>query len=98
MDSRSEARLALIPVRMLAGMLAARIGKRLVQRIWHLVDEADAPRPEQRDARWGKLVLALLLEGAVSRLARGTFDRASRVAVARWTGTWPGEDKGAKSG
>jgi hypothetical protein len=44
-----------------------------------------------------KLVLALLLEGAIFRLVKGMVDRGARVGFASITGRWPGED-GASSG
>jgi hypothetical protein len=39
-----------------------------------------------------KLVLALVLEGALVRLLRGGLDHASRHGFARVTGAWPGAE------
>jgi hypothetical protein len=40
-----------------------------------------------------KLVLALLIEGALFSLIRGLVDRGSRHAFARATGAWPGDER-----
>lgn len=42
------------------------------------------------------LVAALLLEGAIFRVARGVSDHLARVAFTRLTGRWPGEEPRAQ--
>ncbi len=80
-----------IPFSVIGGLLAGTISKRLFEGLWSLVDRQQPPDPKQRDASWPRVVLALLIEGAVFRAVRGVVDRASREAFSRFTGTWPGE-------
>jgi hypothetical protein len=56
-------------------------------------DDEDAPEAKHRDIPWTKLVLALLLEGAIFRAVRGLFDHGARRAFSKLTGTWPGEEQ-----
>ncbi len=35
----------------------------------------------------------LMAEGAIFRFTRGVVDRGTRVAFARATGSWPGDEK-----
>jgi hypothetical protein len=39
------------------------------------------------------VLLALGLEGAIFRAARGGVDRAARQGFSRVTGSWPGEER-----
>ena len=45
----------------------------------------------QREPGIPKLIVALLLEGAVFSLVRGLVDHGARVAFKRYTGAWPGD-------
>jgi hypothetical protein len=40
-----------------------------------------------------KMLLALLVEGAIARVVRGMVDHGSRHGWARLTGAWPGEER-----
>jgi hypothetical protein len=84
-------RLLFIPVSALNGLLAGFIGKKTFRGLWSLLDKQEPPDPKQRDASWGKVIAALLLQGAVFGAARGIVDRASRKGFSRLTGSWPGE-------
>lgn len=81
------------PVSLLAGLLAGLAGKKIFERIWGLVDDEEPPRPEHREISWPKLIGALLIEGAIFRLAKGLAERGARSAFARVTGSWPGEER-----
>jgi hypothetical protein len=74
-----------------------RAGRRLrrpgFERIWAIVDDEQAPEVEIREVSYPKLVLALLLEGAIFRLVKGMVDRGARVSFASLTGRWPGEEE-----
>jgi Protein of unknown function (DUF4235) len=90
-------KLAFIPVSILGGLLAGLIGKKAFDAIWGKVDQEEPPHPDQREVKLGKLVIALLIEGAIFRLAKGLFDHAARRGFARMTGAWPGEESPEKS-
>lgn len=84
--------LAFKPIGILSGLLAGLIGKRIFELIWGLIDDEDAPEPKHREIAAGKLVLALLLEGAIFRVLRGLADHGARHGFARLTGEWPGPE------
>lgn len=82
-----------IPVSLVAGLIGGFVGKKLFGQIWGMIDEEEPPGREHRDVPWWKVLVALALEGAIFRVARGVVDRGSRQAFYRATGTWPGEAK-----
>jgi hypothetical protein len=81
------------PVGILSGLLAGIIGKKIFKLVWRLIDDEDAPEPEYREIALGKLVVALLLEGAIFGVLRGLADHAARHGFARLTGEWPGQER-----
>jgi len=86
-------KLIFAPIGILAGLLAGLLAQKGFDRIWALVDDEEAPEPDQRDVSYGKLIPALLIEGAVFRLTKGVVDHGIRGAFARMTGRWPGESR-----
>lgn len=84
-------KLLFIPVSLVSGLLAGLIGKKIFEQAWGIVDDEKPPDPKHRDVSWGKVVAALLLEGAIFRAVRGLVDRAARVGFEKTTGTWPGQ-------
>jgi Protein of unknown function (DUF4235) len=89
-NSLSVSKIVFLPFAVIGGLLSGVIGKRAFRRVWALVDSEEPPDPTRRDTSWGKLILALVLEGAIFRAVRGIVDRASRQGVSRLTGSWPG--------
>jgi hypothetical protein len=81
------------PFGIVAGLIAGVVGKRTFALAWRAVDDQRPPTPEDRRASLGKLALALALEGAVFRLAKGLIDHGSRRGFARLTGVWPGKGR-----
>ena len=81
------------PIGILAGLAAGFAAQKGFERIWAIVDDEQAPEVENREVSYPKLVLALLLEGAIFRLVKGMVDRGARVGFASLTGRWPGEEK-----
>lgn len=81
------------PVGILTGLLSGIIGKKIFQLVWRLIDDEDAPAAEYREIAVGKLVVALLLEGAIFGVLRGLADHAARHGFARLTGEWPGQER-----
>ncbi len=84
-------RLLFVPVSVGAGLVAGFVAKKLFDAAWSLVDDSDAPEPDQRDVSLGKLAAALAIEGAAFRVTKGLIDHASRRGFERATGSWPGE-------
>jgi hypothetical protein len=90
-------KLVFIPVSILGGLIAGLISQKAFDAIWGKVDQEEPPHPDQRGVNLGKLVIALLIEGAIFRLVKGLFDHAARRGFARMTGAWPGEESPEKS-
>jgi hypothetical protein len=81
------------PVGILVGLAAGFVGQKIFELIWRLIDDEDAPEPKHRKIPLGKLVIALLLEGAIFGVLRGLADHGARHGFARLTGEWPGEER-----
>jgi hypothetical protein len=81
------------PVGILSGLLAGIVGKKIFELVWGLIDDEDAPEPKYREIALGKLVVALLIEGAIFRALRGLADHGARHGFARLTGEWPGDER-----
>ncbi len=80
------------PIGIGAGLVAGFFAQKAFDRIWSLIDEEEAPEPDQRDIELPKLLAALAIEGAIFRLVKGMVDRGARSGFERATGTWPGEE------
>ena len=81
-----------LPLSLLVGFLAGMASKKLFSFAWSMVDGREPPDPKHRVDSHRKLLAALVLEGAMSRLVRGGVDHASRHGFARMTGAWPGQE------
>lgn len=86
-------KLLFIPFSIAGGLLAGLLGKRLFATLWGVIDDEEPPDSEHREVSWGKLAIALALEGAIFRMIRGLADRGSRIGFERVTGEWPGEER-----
>ncbi len=75
------------------GLLAGILARKVFDALWSAIDDEEAPNPKFREINYGKLVPALLLQGAVLRLVRGFVDHGLRHGFARATGSWPGEER-----
>lgn len=80
------------PFSLVLGLAAGQLAKKLFDFVWGFIDDEDAPRPKHREIDLARLALALLIEGAMFRLVKGFVDHASRRAVHKLTGSWPGEE------
>jgi hypothetical protein len=85
-------KLFFLPFSILGGILAGVLAKKIFEQLWGLVDDQEPPDAEYREIEYGKLAVALVLEGAIFRLIRGFFDHAARQGFERMTGAWPGEE------
>jgi hypothetical protein len=87
---RIMTKILFLPFSIASGIVAGLLGRKSFSLLWGRVDEQEPPHPDSRDARLGKLALALAAEGALFRLARGLADHGARRFYARLTGRWPG--------
>lgn len=81
------------PVSILGGLAAGLLAKKVFEKGWGLIDDQEPPDAEHREINMPKMILALMLEGAIFTLTRGLIDHAARVGFARYTGVWPGEER-----
>jgi hypothetical protein len=81
------------PISIVLGLIAGTVGKKIFEQLWGMVDDDEPPHAEHREISYVKLVCALLFEGAIFRLTKGLTDHGLRLAFARTTGTWPGEER-----
>jgi hypothetical protein len=81
------------PLGLVFGLLAGQVSKKTFDWVWGLVDDEEAPRPKHREVPMVKLLVALLVEGAIARVVRGLVDHGLRRGWATLTGGWPGEER-----
>lgn len=86
-------KLIFTPLSIIVGLIAGTLAKKGFEQIWGVASGTEPPDAEHRDIEWTKLIPALLLEGAIFRVVKGVTDHGLRVAFARSTGTWPGEER-----
>jgi Protein of unknown function (DUF4235) len=86
-------KIVFMPISIGAGLVAGAIGKKIFDAVWGLIDDEEAPEPKHREIQYAKLVMALLIQGAIFRLVRGLTDHGLRHSFARLTGSWPGEEE-----
>ena len=82
-----------LPVSIGGGLLAGLFSTKLFGVIWGVIDNQEPPSAEHREVSLPKLVAALLIEGALFSVIKGLVDHGSRHAFARFTGTWPGQER-----
>ena len=85
-------KLVFLPISIVLGLIAGQLSKKLFDFMWTRFDEEEAPRPKHRQINVPKLLIALVIEGAVFPVVKGLVDHASRRGFAKATGAWPGED------
>jgi hypothetical protein len=87
--------LAYKPLGFILGYTGGTLSGLLFRRTWRaLRHEDDAPDPLDRDRKWGEILLAAAIQGAIFAAVRSAVDRGGAKAVERRTGVWPGEEKG----
>ena len=82
-----------LPISIGGGLLGGLAGKKIFEAIWGVIDDEEPPDAKHREIALTKLVLALVLEGAIFRVVRGLVDHGTRHAFTRATGSWPGEER-----
>lgn len=86
-------KVAFTPVSIVSGLLAGFVASKLFELLWRRIDDDEAPEASQQDVAWGKLMLAMAIDGALFRVVRAATDRSTRIAYQRATGVWPGDDE-----
>lgn len=80
------------PFSLIAGLIAARIGKAIFKSVWSRVDDAqEPPKPTAPEASLAKAVGGAALEAATMASVAAAADRAAAEAFHHLTGVWPGK-------
>lgn len=80
------------PFGLIAGLIAARIGKSMFSTLWARIDKARPPEPTAPNATLPKAVGARALEAATMAGVAAAADRISARFFHHLTGAWPGKD------
>jgi Protein of unknown function (DUF4235) len=88
------AKILFLPFSIGSGLLAGLISKKTFELLWGRIDDHEPPKPEDRSAEFGKLALALAVEGALLRAVKGLVDHGARRGFTGLTGIWPGNEHG----
>jgi Protein of unknown function (DUF4235) len=79
------------PFAMIGGLIAGLLGKRIFKTAWSLIEDREPPKATDGEARWSRVVIALVLQGAIFTASRGIVDRMLRKGFTHLTGYWPGQ-------
>lgn len=77
------------PFAIIAGLIAARLGKAIFNAVWARVDEREPPKPTAPDASVTKVIGAATLKAATMASVGAAADRAAAEAFHHLTGVWP---------
>ncbi|GAB3061081.1 MULTISPECIES: DUF4235 domain-containing protein [Micromonospora] len=78
------------PVGVLLGLAAGTVAGMIFRQVWKLTaGDGDAPSATDEDRRWGEVLAAAALQGAIFAAVRAAVDRGGAVGVRRLTGHWP---------
>ncbi|MEU0599568.1 DUF4235 domain-containing protein [Streptomyces sp. NPDC006393] len=91
--------LAYQPVGFVLGWAGGSLAGMAFRATWKAMrHEDDAPDALDRDRRWGEILLAAAVQGAIFSMVRSVVDRAGAKAIERSTGVWPAKEATKKAG
>ncbi|WP_425488116.1 DUF4235 domain-containing protein [Micromonospora jinlongensis] len=83
-------RVAYRPVGVLLGIAAGTVAGAIFRQVWKVTaGDGEAPNATDEDRRWGEILAAAALQGAIFAVVRAAVDRGGAVGVRRMTGSWP---------
>jgi len=85
-------KLLFLPFSIITGLIAGKLAEKVFDGVWRLFDKEEAPEAEHKEISIVKLVLALMIEGAIFRAVRGLVDHGARRGFYNLTGSWPGDE------
>ena len=85
-------RLLYKPFAMLAGVIAARLGRSIFRGLWSRIDSGEPPGATAPNASLPRVVGAAALEAATMASVAAAADRVSARVFQRLTGVWPGKE------
>ncbi|MFF8594735.1 DUF4235 domain-containing protein [Streptomyces sp. NPDC015220] len=97
MAKKKKLPLAYQPVGFVLGWAGGALAGKAFRATWKAIrHEDDAPDALDADRRWGEILLAAAVQGAIFAVVRSAVDRAGATAIQRTTGVWPAQDKGGR--
>ncbi|MFI9341963.1 DUF4235 domain-containing protein [Streptomyces sp. NPDC052773] len=85
------------PVGWLLGWSGGALAGLAFRKVWMAIrHEEDAPDALDPDRKWGEILLAAAVQGAIFATVRSAVDRAGAKAIARKTGVWPAAGRGGR--
>ncbi|MFF8031975.1 MULTISPECIES: DUF4235 domain-containing protein [unclassified Streptomyces] len=85
------------PIGFALGWASGTVAGMAFQKTWKVIRHEDnAPDALDRDRRWGEILLAAAIQGAIFAVVRSAVDRAGAQAIERSTGVWPVPEKGGR--
>ena len=81
------------PFGIVSGIVGARVGRKVFQRIWGSIDSLTPPDPTAGDAPLVKVVSSAALEAATMAATGALFDRVAASVFHYLIGTWPGKNR-----
>jgi Protein of unknown function (DUF4235) len=90
----AEMKILYKPFSIIAGIVAARLGRSIFRSLWSRIDDAEPPAATAPDASLSKVVGAAALEAATMAGVAAAVNRASARTFEYLTGIWPGKKKG----
>lgn len=84
-------RLLYRPFGVLAGLIAARLGRSVFRTLWSQIDGGELPAATAPEGSIPKLVAAAALEGATMAGVAAAVSRVSAATFHYLFGIWPGE-------
>jgi hypothetical protein len=81
------------PFGIIAGIIAARLGRKTFKKVWGRIDAADPPDPTTRETTTAKVVGAAALEAATMAGVAAAVNRMSARFFHHLTGIWPGKKR-----
>ena len=79
------------PFGIIAGIIGARLARRVFRALWGTIDNQAPPRASTEHATLPKVVGAAVIEAATTAATRAAVDRASLKWFHFLTGIWAGE-------
>ncbi|MGW1543843.1 DUF4235 domain-containing protein [Streptomyces sp. NPDC002309] len=85
------------PVGWLLGWAGGWLAGLAFRRTWMAIrHEEDAPDALDPDRKWGEILLAAAVQGAIFAAVRSAVDRGGAKAIERSTGVWPAVQRGGR--
>jgi hypothetical protein len=78
------------PFSLIAGLIAARLGKSVFRSLWTRIDRAEPPAPTGPEGSMPKVVGAAALEAATMAGVAAVVNRVAASAFHHLFGVWPG--------